>query len=120
MRSFVERVQRDLVARGNCLDEPCPVRLRYARLGLVGIQDLAQRAARAFRLTRLFLMMHRRHGGDFAINKNHQSIDGRRGCAVAWSATPTRDWRSSRMMSTTCSRSASGKRRLPSVNIAKA
>ena len=55
MRPLVERMQRELVARGNRLDERRPVLLRHQSLG-PGIQHVAQRCRR---LLRTFLA-HRR------------------------------------------------------------
>ena len=65
VRALVERMQRRLIARGDRLDEPHPVRLRHARLGPVGIQNLTQGAGRGPGV-RLFGRRYRRHGGDFA------------------------------------------------------
>ena len=45
MRPLVERMQRELVARGNRLDERRPVLLRHRSLGL-GIEHVAQRCRR--------------------------------------------------------------------------
>ena len=47
MGTFVQRMQRTLIARGDKLDEPDPVLLIYERLRLVGIEELAKGRRRA-------------------------------------------------------------------------
>ena len=47
MGTFVQRMQRTLIARGDKLDEPDPVPLIYERLCLVGIEELAKGRRRA-------------------------------------------------------------------------
>jgi hypothetical protein len=47
---LVERMQRELVARGNCFDECRPILLQHRTLGL-GMQHVAQRCRRVKKLT---------------------------------------------------------------------
>ncbi len=70
MRSLVQRVQRELIARGDGLDEPDPGFLRFDSLRLVAVKNIAERSGWAFRpilcqTLRRFHGLRGFHGSDF-------------------------------------------------------